>query len=273
MTFDDKIALFHGGVLNAKTDIGYAVSDKTITNELFDGHDIAMLGDIHMIQDLQSYDKATEKPIIRYAGSLIQQNHGEALLGHGFTLWNIKQRTYSHIEIPNDYGYFTIDVDDGKLITDITTMPRKTKTACALQESVATEVKKIINELRKTYEITDLIYVRVDTDGATKVAQAQNISNLNQIGNIDYQNKIVSEYLKKKFVDVMDDETIDAVNKINKDLNASLTKDDTSRNIRWKPIKFEFSNMFSYGENNILDFTKLEDVYGLFAANASGKVL
>jgi DNA repair exonuclease SbcCD ATPase subunit len=59
--------------------------------------------------------------------------------------------------------------------------------------------------------------------------------------------------------------------KINKELNASLTKDDTSRNIRWKPIKFEFSNMFSYGEKNVLDFTKLEDVYGLFAANASGK--
>jgi DNA repair exonuclease SbcCD ATPase subunit len=29
--------------------------------------------------------------------------------------------------------------------------------------------------------------------------------------------------------------------------------------------------MFSYGENNVLDFTKLEDVYGVFAANASGK--
>ncbi len=270
-SFDTKIALYHGGVLNARTDIGYAVSDKTITNELFDGHDIAMLGDIHMAQDLQQYDETNEKPIIRYAGSLIQQNHGEALLGHGLSLWNIKQRTYSHVEIPNDYGYFTIDIDDGKLITDITTMPRKPKLRVRCKESVATEVKKVINELRKTYEITDLIYVRVDTDGATKVAQAQNISNLNQIGNIDYQNKIITDYLRKKFVDVMDDETIDTVCKINKELNTGLSKDDTSRNIRWKPVKFEFSNMFSYGEKNILDFTKLEDVYGLFAANASGK--
>ena len=270
-SFDTKIALYHGGVLNARTDIGYAVSDKTITNELFDGHDIAMLGDIHMAQDLQQYDETNEKPIIRYAGSLIQQNHGEALLGHGLSLWNIKQRTYSHVEIPNDYGYFTIDVDDGKLITDITTMPRKPKLRVRCKESVATEVKKVINELRKTYEITDLIYVRVDTDGATKVAQAQNISNLNQIGNIDYHNKIITDYLRKKFVDVMDDETIDTVCKINKELNTGLSKDDTSRNIRWKPVKFEFSNMFSYGEKNILDFTKLEDVYGLFAANASGK--
>ena len=108
MSFDTKIALFHGGVFDAKTDIGYTVTNKRITNEMFDGHDMALLGDIHMIQNLQAYDEQSEKPIIRYAGSLIQQNHGEALLGHGFSLWNIKQRTYTHVEIPNDYGYFTI---------------------------------------------------------------------------------------------------------------------------------------------------------------------
>lgn len=271
MNFDASIALYHGGVLNAKTDIGYEITDKTITNELFDGHHMALLGDIHMAQTLQEYDENNETPIIRYAGSLIQQNHGEALLGHGFSLWNVKQRSYNHVEIPNDYGYFTIDIEDGKLTTDITPLPKKPKLRVRCKESVATEVKKVINELRKTYEISDLIYVRVDTDGAKKVAQSQNISNLNQIGNVDYQNKIISNYLKDKFSDVMDDETIDTVCKINKELNGSLGKDDVSRNIRWRPIKFEFSNMFSYGEDNVLDFTKLEDVYGLFASNASGK--
>jgi len=271
INFDAKIALYHGGVLNAKTDVGYTITDKTVTNELFDGHDMALLGDIHMAQTLQEYDENTEKPIIRFAGSFIQQNHGEALLGHGYSLWNVKQRSYTHVEISNDYGHFTIDIEDGKLSTDISTLPKKPKLRVRCKESVATEVKKVINELRKTYEISDLIYVRVDTDGATKVAQTQNISNLNQIGNVDYQNKIIANYLKDKFVDVMDDETIDGVCKINKELNAGLSRDDSSRNIRWRPIKFEFSNMFSYGENNVLDFTKLEDVYGVFAANASGK--
>lgn len=271
INFDAKIALYHGGVLNARTDIGYTITDKTVTNELFDGHDMALLGDIHMAQTLQEYDESTEKPIIRFAGSFIQQNHGEALLGHGYSLWNVKQRSYTHVEIPNDYGHFTIDIEDGKLSTDISSLPKKPKLRVRCKESVATEVKKVINELRKTYQISDLIYVRVDTDGAAKVAQTQNISNLNQIGNVDYQNKIISNYLKTKFAEVMDDETIDDVCKINKELNTGLSKDDTSRNIRWRPIKFEFSNMFSYGENNVLDFTKLEDVYGLFAANASGK--
>jgi DNA repair exonuclease SbcCD nuclease subunit len=117
--FDTKIALYHGGVFDAKTDIGYTITNKSVMNEMFDGHDMALLGDIHLAQNLQEYNRATESPIIRYAGSCIQQNHGEALLGHGFSLWDVKNRTYRHVEIQNDYGYFTIDIDDGKLMTDI----------------------------------------------------------------------------------------------------------------------------------------------------------
>ena len=269
--FDTKIALYHGGVLHAMTDIGYEVTDKSVTNDLFDGHDIAMLGDIHMAQNLQEYDQPTGKPIIRYAGSLIQQNHGELLLGHGFSLWDIKNRTYKHVEIQNDYGYFTIDIDDGKLITDISDMPKKPKLRVKCKETIASEVKKVINEIKKNHEITDIIYMRVESDDANKVAKTQASANLTQITNLDYQNKLISECLKVKYPEIMDDDTLETVYKINKDLNASLDDDDVSKNIRWKPIKFEFSNMFSYGEDNVIDFTKLNDVYGLFAANASGK--
>ena len=269
--FDTKIALFHGGVFDAKTDVGYTVTNKSIMNDMFDGHDMALLGDIHMAQNLQMYDPVAEKPIIRYAGSVIQQNHGEALLGHGFSLWDIKNKAYKHVEIPNDYGYFTIDIDDGKLMTDISTMPKKPKLRVRCKETIATELKKVVNEIKKTHEISDIIYMRVDGDDASKVVSVQAAANLSQIGNVDYQNKLISETLKAKYPDIMDDDTLESVHKINKDLNTDLSKDDTARNIRWKPIKFEFSNMFSYGENNVIDFTKLSDVYGLFASNASGK--
>jgi len=269
--FDTRIALFHGGVFDAKTDVGYTITNKNITNEMFDGHDMALLGDIHMMQTLQEYDPTQEKPIIRYAGSLLQQNHGEALTGHGICLWDVKNRAYKHVEIANDYGYFTIDIDDGKLITDITDMPKKPKLRVRCKETIASEVKKVINEIKKTHEISDIIYMRVDGDDAAKVAAVQSAANLSQITSIEYQNKLISECLKAKYSEIMDDDTLDAIHKINKDLNADLSKEDTSRNIRWKPIKFEFSNMFSYGEGNVIDFTKLEDVYGLFASNASGK--
>ena len=52
---DHHIALFHGPVNNAVTDVGYTVSSRSITNGLFDGHHIAMLGDIHKHQILQEY--------------------------------------------------------------------------------------------------------------------------------------------------------------------------------------------------------------------------
>ena len=270
-SFDAKIALFHGAVFAAKTDIGYTVTNKTITNGIFDGHDMALLGDIHMIQDLQDYDPTNDKPIIRYAGSLIQQNHGEAMIGHGITLWNVKNRTYTHVEIQNDYGYFTIDIDDGKLMTDITDMPKRPKLRVRCKETIATEVKKVINEIKKTHDISDIIFMRVDGDDIAKVSSTTTLANLQKITDVDYQNKLISECLKAKYPEIMDDDTLESVHKINEDLNKLLGKEDVSRNIRWKPIKFEFSNMFSYGEGNVIDFTKLEDVYGLFAANASGK--
>jgi DNA repair exonuclease SbcCD nuclease subunit len=255
--FDTKIALFHGGVFDAKTDIGYTITNKNITVQMFDGHNIALLGDIHMVQDLQQYDPSADKPIIRYAGSLVQNNHGEALLGHGYSLWDVKNRTYKHIEIPNDYGYFTVDIDDGKLLTDITTMPTKPKLRVRCKETIASEVKKVVNEIKKTHEITDIIYMRVDGNDITKIATAQAATNLQQISNVEYQNKLISEFLKGRYAEVMDDDTLESVHNINKELNTNLSKDDTSRNIRWKPVKFEFSNMFSNVEDNIIDFTKL----------------
>ena len=44
--FDKKIALFHGPVDNSMTDIGYVVSSRHFTTDIFDGYDLALLGDI-----------------------------------------------------------------------------------------------------------------------------------------------------------------------------------------------------------------------------------
>ena len=295
--FDTTVALFHGPVHNADTDIGYKINNRTMTADFFDGHDLVMLGDIHKMQDIYiehdvDADEANDAgddwsmigsndedgtvrvrknwPLIRYAGSFVQQNHGEALLGHGYTIWNINKRKYVHVEIPNDYSYYTIDVVDGVLQTDIQDMPKKPKLRVRCKETVATEIKKIITDIRKTVEITDIVYVRVEDANSVAKLKNKDVANLNKISNVDYQNKLIATFLQEKYPDI-ETSTIEAINEINKSLNEALKKEDNSRNIHWKPKRFEFSNMFSYGENNIVDFTTLNDVYGLFAANASGK--
>ena len=260
-----KIALFHGPVNNAITDVGYKVASRTITNEIFDGHDIVLLGDIHRHQVLNP-----SEPTIVYVGSLIQQNHGEELKGHGFVFWDLKTKVFKHYEIPNDYGYYTVEINKGKLLTDISDIPKKARLRLKCFESVATEVKSILSLIREKSDVTDVTYVRVDSlNTSSNIIDNTNFS-LTDVSDVDYQNKLITEYLSNKNISPSKD-TLEKIYKINKDLNASLEKESVVRNIRWKPKKFEFDNMFSYGEDNIIDFTKMHNVVGLFANNAAGK--
>ena len=261
-----NIALFHGPVNNAITDVGYKVASRTITNEIFDGHDIVLLGDIHRHQVLSQSD-----PIIVYVGSLIQQNHGEELKGHGFVFWDLKTKVFKHFEIPNDYGFYTAEISKGKLLTDISDMPKKARLRLKCFESVATEVKSVLSTIREKSDVTEVAYVRVDSPNSSSSNIIDNTNfNLSDVSDVDYQNKLITEYLNNKNFNPSKD-TLDKIYKINKDLNATLEKESVVRNIRWKPKKFEFDNMFSYGEENVIDFTKMHNVVGLFANNASGK--
>ena len=261
-----NIALFHGPVNNAITDVGYKVSSRTITNEIFEGHDIVLLGDIHRHQVLNQ-----KEPAIVYVGSLIQQNHGEELKGHGFVFWDLKTKSFKHYEILNDYGFYTAEISKGKLITDISNIPKKSRLRLKCFESVATEVKSVTSNIREKSEVIEIAYVRVDSPSTSTSSIIDNVNfNLNDVSNVDYQNKLITDYLTNKNFNVSKT-TFERIYKINQTLNASLEKEHIVRNIRWKPKTFVFDNMFSYGEDNVIDFTKMHNVVGLFANNASGK--
>lgn len=265
---DHHIALFHGPVNNAITDIGYAVSNRAITNELFDGHHIAMLGDIHKHQVLQQYDDYEGKPVIVYAGSLIQQNHGEELKGHGFVLWNLKTKEFKQFDLPNEYGFFTVEITKGKLITDITDIPKKARVRSKCFESIPSQVKEAMNEIKKKCEIIESTFVRVDEPSVDMTLQSGQVFEIHNIFDADYQNKLIEDNLTANGTDKV---LIDKIKQLNKDINTNIAKDKAPKNVRWKPKSFEFDNMFSYGEGNYIDFTKLKGTIGLFAPNASGK--
>jgi DNA repair exonuclease SbcCD nuclease subunit len=262
------VALFHGPVDKALTDCGFLVSNRSITVDLFNGHDIALLGDIHTYQNLKTEDGNTD---IVYASSLIQQNHGESLDGHGYVIWNLKNKSHLHINVKNEYGFFTININKGKLNTDITKIPKKTRLRVKCFESIPSEVKTVLREIEKHTELLEITYVRVDTE-ETKSHEITTSLNISDLSSVDFQNKLIHSFLKTKTSDVvLTDEIIKKIYDINKYHNSNLDSDKVVKNIRWKPKKFEFSNMFSYGENNSVDFSKMKDVIGLFAPNTAGK--
>ena len=268
--YEYVIALFHGAVDNASLDTGYAISNPSIMLPLFDNHDIAMLGDIHKRQELQAYQPEDNKPCVHYVGSLIQQNHGESLDGHGYSLWDLKTRSYDFYELPNEVGYFSIDIHKGAVATDLTNLPSKVHLRLRCYETIASEIKAIVAKLKEKVQMVEIAYVRMEEVVKKDLVTLSNDIILTDLSNVEYQNKLITEFLEKK-MSIDDANKIDDVLKINRLTNTFIKRDDFIRNLRWKPIRFEWDNMFTYGEGNSIDFSKMEGVYGVFGPNRAGK--
>jgi len=258
---ENKICLFHGPVNLAQTDIGYTVSSNSFTTDMFEGFDMVMLGDIHRRQTLGS-------PTIAYAGSMIQQNHGEALDKHGYLLWDVESRTFEEVDIPNDYGFYTLDVNDG-IVPNVTDMPSKPRLRVRISNTEPSQIKKALTQIKKKYKVQEFTVTRMDTLSKQKTGNFDDKLAIGNVRDVEFQNELIKDYLERQYL--ADEETVDKIQQINREINTKLVDDDVTPNIQWVPKQFEFSNMFSYGENNLIRFDNAKGMVGIFAPNASGK--
>lgn len=270
--YDHLIALFHGPVDSCVTDTGFSISNPSILPGLFSGHDIALLGDIHKRQNIQEYVPEERKPCIHYPGSLIQQNHGEPLNPHGYTLWDLSNYNYSFKLVHNDYGYFTVEINKDEICTSLDDIPGKTYLRLKCIDAMPSDVKKVEAIISGKTNIVETSRIRIESE-ITKRAKETNVCEnvkLSNIADVDYQNELITEYLNLK-VNVTDKKIIDNILLINRTLNTEIKRDEFSRNLKWIPIRFEWDNMFTYGEDNYIDFTNIHGVYGIFGPNQCGK--
>ena len=256
---DTKIVLFHGTVDRCETDLGFRLpSDVKITQ--FRGYDMGLLGDIHKRQHLNKDET------ISYCGSLVQQNHGEGL-SHGYLLWDVPKRKSEYIEIPNDYGYYTLDIDNG-ILPDADDMPKKARLRVRVSNTSATELKKALAVVHDKYGIEEMSVTRTDSLYSNDRVRNKTIQ-IGDINNTDVQYQLITDYLNANHI--VSDEVLLKIKNVNESLNQDLPEEEVYRNVNWKLKHFEFSNMFSYGENNKVNFTKLNGIVGMFAPNAAGK--
>jgi DNA repair exonuclease SbcCD ATPase subunit len=260
-----KIALYHGPVHGAQTDIKYVITNRHTTTDTFDGFDIAMLGDIHKYQILQ--ERSERKPVIVYSSSLIQQNHGETVKGHGWCTWNLADCTHTFNELENDYGYYTLELQDGK-INFPTDMPKNVRLRLFTGTADTSLVKKTTAALRKRYNIIELS-INKNRLNQTSAMNRKGTHLTTDVTNINTQNTLIQDWIERNH-ETVDDELMKKILDVNTKLNAAINHDDQSRNIHWRPLKFTFSNMFSYGENNEINFEDMHGIHGIFAQNASG---
>jgi DNA repair exonuclease SbcCD ATPase subunit len=259
---DYKIALYHGPVNNVKTEHGFQIENKNVNIDSFNGYDLVLLGDIH-VPNQSLNDSGT----VKYCGSTIMQNHSEAKYSeHGILVWDVGTKKSEFVPIHNDYGYVTLDVQDGKLIGN-PKIPNKPRIRIRVNNTTQSQLDKIVTNIKTKCKVQELSIQKVlNVNESTNKKSSLSIHNLDDVG---FQNKLIKDFLNDKLI--LSDKQIDIVTSINTDINNRITNNGKLKNIIWKPKRFEFSNMFSYGENNVIDFQNLSGTYGIFAPNASGK--
>lgn len=254
-----KIALHHGAVNGASTDIDHTIENTFVGVDKFDGFDLGLLGDVHKFQFLN------EEKTIGYSSSLICQNYGEDPYNHGILVWDLKKRKAEFVPIKNDYGYFTFYVNEGNGIIP-NDLPKNLRCRIKYENTTQEQLHDFVKKIGKKYSIIELIPVKV----------SGNVENINipktQLGNsrdIEYQNRLITEFLQG--IEGVGEDEIDGVRHINRETNSILNTQFLIRNVTWVPIRFEFSNMFSYGEDNVVDFNTFNGIHGIFSPNQMGK--
>lgn len=259
-----QIAMYHGTIANSKVDSGLNIAHG-LDWDTFAGYDVVLLGDIHKRQILSDH-----APLMFYPGSLCQQNFGESFDGHGYALVDLtgQQPTVTMVDIDNQYGFYTIEVEDGKLPNNLP-ITNKTNVRLRSHNTSTTRIKAILTQLRKQYGVADVSVNDLDQLGRVNTStQLGDGIYQADIRNPQIQRQLVSSYFDNQQIDPV---LLDQILTISDHLNSQLTHAEVARGVVWKPKRFEFSNMFSYGENNVIDFSTLQGTCGLFAPNHSGK--
>lgn len=255
-----KIALHHGAVDTAVTDSGFTLVNDNVKLDIFNGYNLALLGDLHKPAQFLA-------PNIGYSGSLIQQRHDEALV-HGMLVWDTRNTSVKFVEIPNDVCYYTLIIDNKKytpISEDL--IAKRIRLRLKINDTDSASLKRILTRLKTKFNIEEytIQHTRSSSSDKSKIDKI----NIRDVRDVEYQNELISEYLTTKFM--LDEEILDGVRHVNRTVNSSLAEFNSNKNILWVPKLFEFSNLFSFGPDNIINFDGMRGIYGLFAPNASGK--
>jgi DNA repair exonuclease SbcCD nuclease subunit len=261
-----NIALYHGSISNCKTDVGWVMRNGEDTITIFDDHDFAMLGDIHRRQFLD------EEGRVWYAGSTVQQNHGETN-DKGILIWDIKSKDDWDIEpivLKNPKPFFTIP------LTLKGRMPRKIDVPTGARLRLVSNNNLPLDVMRKAMDIAKHRFKPESISFLNRASgqrgNVEDITNGLQTENLrdpKIQEELIDEYLKDFQVP---SDTMEKVYNLNRAYNKIIEeKEEIARNVNWKLKSFEFDNLFNYGEGNIVNFDRLNGIVGIFGKNFSGK--
>lgn len=265
-----NIACYHGQVRGSVTETGWDITDG-VTVEFFKNYHLALLGDIHRFQIL---GYKNDRPWIAYPGTPVQQNYAEQI-EHGYLLWDISSNEEWNLtfkKLPNPRPFVTLDWEGSqkKLLAESAKYPQQTRfrvrSSTPISQGDTQAISDLLRSERAASEVTFKSDVRTETSlikTGESIVEKSNIRSQETILSL-----LQSYYKEKKYVDVNWNLTeID----VKKYLTNVMLNDDVSRGAKWSLRHLKWDNMFAYGEENEIDFSKLNGIIGIFGSNRIGK--
>ncbi len=268
---DINIATFHGPVRGCVTETGWDINEEDITVDFFKDYNFCMLGDIHRQQFLGYRDG---KPWIGYPGTPIQQNYSEEL-EHGYYLWdliNSSEWSVTNRLLPNPKPFVTIDwvgsLDKTLYLAE--KCPQGTRFRIRSNVSITqNDVHLLTETLRASLGATEVTY-KIDAQIDTKIVKENTVLlKKEDIRTPESMTSLLKSYYKD--LGLSEDETNNLSDVSRTYLSQAATSEDISRYSKWSLRRLEWDNMFSYGENNVINFEKLSGIVGIFGQNRTGK--
>jgi len=253
------IALYHGTISGSSNDEGFVFqNDNTSrfkTKNDFANYDAVLLGDIHKMQMLT--------PTMGYAGSLVQQNFGESLRGHGYLLWDLKDKIIATFhDIKSDYGFVKVIIKDNIWVNSEIEFPLKSTIRMELTNSseIQDEIEKKIKSKTEPIGIIDKRYNDEILTLSNIPIESHNMDNKKDVF-IDELNN--AEYTPDE---------IKALTDIHNECKKVLKYTETTEiAYLWTPLELKFMNMCGYAGSieNKIDFK--QGVMSICALNSTGK--
>jgi DNA repair exonuclease SbcCD ATPase subunit/DNA repair exonuclease SbcCD nuclease subunit len=280
-TTTHTIALYHGSVGLCETGVGFRMRGEKLVDD-FAGYDYALLGDIHKFQFLDPEGKR-----IAYASSLIAQNFSEWNHPHGLLLWDLFGRNHQYHEIQNTFGFFVFNLHNNQIfleketiqINDIPTHIQHFESGINLKLNInkcSSDFIASINYIvKKTIRDARIIHNYITEDEHEQSSNKNKTTHQVGINQFNMTHgDILAQYLAETYKSLKSADVEYIIEKYNQyHIDAEIANDRELSH--WELIDLEFSNMFGYGENNYIDFSRFnlnsQSPIGIIAPNSHGK--
>ena len=257
------VGLYHGKVYGAKTDLRYSVTEgeSNFRTSDFNEYDITLLGDIHKHQFLDKNKK------IAYPSSLVQKHIGETVKNHGLIIWDLNYLEGKFVPIPNDYCICKCILDKNEKIIpeeNINLNDYKYITARIEYE------KDNINDIYTLEERLKKQYPNIKSMILYDKVKIEDILTENNNDKIVFEK--ISEYMNKYIEKTLHNEEQKKEMKLK--CEEIINKNSLNNEMNMKKIELismEFEDLFCYGKNNRIDFSKLNKIVGINGDNGDGK--